>query len=236
MPFEIPEDAPPAVKNALEWAADKLEHVSIPGFIAPPVPEDVELPPPPPPLIPGTDSQWVMPIKAEAYNEIGQFLAPGEPLIGAIYLRGTADWRTWRKLIIGGIVLHIAGALLNFGPLSVLGTIAFIYLIIQGIRIWKGKQGQYYAGFTPSRLILLPLNRDLVPQADHMEDAPWDRITRLRLTGDYAWIEAAGADGLTVMAVLPAQGVGDLGRQRKWLFRSPITTMLREKGFDIRDQ
>ncbi len=227
-----PPDTPESVDEVLAWASEHLESLVIPGFMAPP-PSETELAPAAP--VPGAEQP---PPQANAFEQLGLLLDADEPLTGALYMRGTNSWRTWRRLIIVGFVLSVLGGI--FGGIfdlwivNLAGTVCWIYLIIQAVQVWRGTQGHYYVGFTPQRIIIQPISERLRSYRDEVQFAPWYAVRRLVMTAEYFWLEAATADNVQVLCWIPAQGPGGLGRQRKWLLASPIAQLLREKGYPIR--
>jgi serine/threonine protein kinase len=233
LPFELPDEVPPAARKAIAWAAEAVQHVNIPGFIAPE--EDQSAPPPPLPVDYG---EWEIPQDAPAPGHVGTLLEDGEPLVGVLYVRGTASWRLWRRLFFAGLVLAIFGGicsgLFNLWLFNLIGTLCWLYLVIQGIRIWRGKIGHYYVGFTPESVIILPLSGDGKPQTRDAESAVWSAIHRLHMTTEYLWLEASGSDPVGLLAWIPAHGWGGLERQRKGLLTSPLARLLRDKGFAIK--
>jgi serine/threonine protein kinase len=228
-----PEHLPPPMRHVVQWAQDKADRVSIPGFIEPAV-EEVT-----PPKIKLMErefdsGEWEMPAGVRAQRMVAAALHQGEPLYGVLYLRGTADWRLWRRLFLIGLVLEIIGGIISLGPLHVLGFLCWLFLIVQGFRLWRGRIGHYYVGFTPTRIVVLPLTRDGDPRPSEMDSALWETIDRLRVTDEYLWLEASGVESVYVLGWIAKNGWGDLGRQRKWLLSSPIAGILQEKGYTIR--
>ncbi|WP_162909465.1 serine/threonine-protein kinase [Aggregatilinea lenta] len=234
LPFEIPEDVPPQVRSAIMWAAERAQQVSIPGFVEP----SRELAPVDSVALPPDSNEWPMPQNALAFEQMADGLAPGEPLIGALYMRGTADWRNWRRMFFLGLVLTVLGSIFsgmfNLWLFHLLGTLAWIYLVIQGIRTWRGKTGHYLVGFTPQHMMFLPLTPGFTPVYHDVESAPWNAINRLSMTREYLWLESSGVDAVSFLGWIPAHGVSGLDRQRKWLFGSPIHRLLRERGYTIK--
>lgn len=230
------DEAPESLSSLIAWASDHLESLVIPGFFAPP-PSAM---PAPPPLPVGArpDSAEQPPRQAIAFEQLAPLLNSDEPLIGALYMRGTNDWRTWRRLIVLGLILSVLGglfgSLFNLWIVNAAGSICWLYLIIQGVRVWRGSLGHFYIGFTPQRIIVQPLSERLRSYRDEVQSAPWYAIRRLVMTDEYFWLEAAGIDVVQVLCWIPAQGAGGLGRQRRWLLTSPIAQLLREKGYPIR--
>lgn len=234
LPFEIPEDVPPQVRSAIIWATERAQRVSIPGFVEPSrelaLAESAVLPP--------DSNEWPMPQNALAFEQVAQGLAPGEALVGALYLRGTAEWRNWRRMFFLGLALTVLGGifsgLFNLWLFNLMGTLAWIYLVIQGIRTWRGKTGHYLVGFTPQHIVFLPTTPDYTPVYNDVESAPWNAINRLSMTREYLWLESSGVDAVSFLGWIPAHGVVGLDRQRKWLFGSPIHRLLRERGYTIK--
>ena len=225
---------PPQVRSAIIWAAERAQRVSIPGFVEPSrelaLAESAVLPP--------DSNEWPMPQNALAFEQVAQGLAPGEALVGALYLRGTAEWRNWRRMFFLGLALTVLGGifsgLFNLWLFNLMGTLAWIYLVIQGIRTWRGKTGHYLVGFTPQHIVFLPTTPDYTPVYNDVESAPWNAINRLSMTREYLWLESSGVDAVSFLGWIPAHGVVGLDRQRKWLFGSPIHRLLRERGYTIK--
>lgn len=230
--FDLPDHTPPAVRSAIEWAAEKMEHVAIPGFVAP-ADEDAVLPP-----APVNTNQWPVPDDALALHHVETLLYEGEPLAGVLYARGTAEWRNWRRLLIVGLVLSIIGgtigALFDLWLVNAGATICWLYVLVQAFRTWRGSVGHYYVGFTPQRIVILPLTPEGKPRANEFESTAWKNIRRLYLTSEYLWLESPGIDDVYFLGWIPAQGIGGLARQRKWLPGSSIPGLLRAKGFTIK--
>jgi hypothetical protein len=227
----LPEDMPPAVRNALEWAADAVHRVSIPGFVAPA--EEAASPPP------MTDSgQWQMPLNAPAVGMISNLLDPNDSLVGVLYVRGTAEWRNWRRIFLVGLALAVFGgifsSIFNLWLFNAIGTLCWLYLLIQGFRLWKGSIGHYYVGVTSRGVAILPMSVEGHPQTQRAESAPWGTIHRLNMTTEYLWVESSGSEPVAFLGWIPAQGTGGLGRQRKGLLSSPVAQLIREKGFVIK--
>jgi len=223
-------EPPESVDEVIAWASEQLESVVIPGFFAPP--------PDAPPLDALPASAEPPPDSANAFEQLGLLLREGEPLIGALYMRGTDRWRTWRRLIVLALGLSILGGIFggvfDLWIVNLAGTVCWIYLIIQAVAIWRGTQGHYYVGFTPQRILIQPISERLRSYRDEVQDAPWSSVRRLVMTGEYFWLEAEAGDSVQVLCWIPAQGPGGLGRQRKWLPGSPIAHLLRDKGFPMR--
>lgn len=236
LPFELPEDVPPQVRNALEWTAERARHVSIPGFIEPP--EDVRASQEAELALPPDSNPWPMPAHAAAFTRVAQGLDPGEPLIGALYVRGTADWRNWRRLFFLGLGLSVLGGIFggvfDLWLLNILGTVAWLYLVVQGFRTWRGHIGHYFVGFTPQRVVALPVTPAGVPAYGDQDSAPWGAIERLSMSREYLWLESSGLDPVVFLGWIPANGIAGLDRQRKWLLGSPIHRLLRDKGYGIK--
>lgn len=234
LPFEIPEEVPPQVRSAIIWVAERAQQVSIPGFVEPShdlaLRESAVLPP--------DSNEWPMPQNALAFEQVAQALAPGEALVGALYLRGAADWRNWRRMFFLGLFLTVLGGifsgLFNLWLFNLFGTLAWVYLVVQGIRTWRGKIGHYLVGFTPQHVVFLPVTLDNKPVYGDLETAPWNAINRLSMTREYLWLESSGVDAVSVLGWIPAHGIAGLDRQRKWLFGSPIHRLLRERGYTIK--
>jgi hypothetical protein len=237
LPFELPDKMPPAVRDVIEWAAEKGKTVTIPGFVEPS--PEVSARKQPGRLPAQVDAgPWRMPDETQAFRQVVGLLNNNEPLIGALYVRGTANWGLWRRLLVAGLIMSIIvgifGELFSLWLLHVLSTVFWLYVLWQGFRTWRGKIGHYYAGFTPDRVVILPLTPDGIPQPGDAEMAPWTRMQRLRLTDEYLWLEASGAATVTFLGWVPRHGPGGLDNQRKWLLASPIARLVREKGFYVK--
>jgi serine/threonine protein kinase len=225
-------DTPQSVDEAVAWASERVSSLVIPGFIAPP-PEEME----PAPLL-TVDTGEQPPTSAIAYEQLSPLLNADETLAGVLYLRGTDNWRSYRRLILIALGLSILGGIFggifDLWIINLVGTIAWFYLIIQAIQIARGVTGHYYIGFTPQRLIVQPLSQRLRSYRDEAQFAPWFAVRRLVMTDEYFWLEADAGTKVEVLGWLPAQAPGGLGRQRKWLLASAIARLLHEKGFPIR--
>ncbi len=223
-------ETPESVDEVVAWASDRFSSVVIPGFYAP---EEAE----PAPLV-LADSGEQPPQRAIAFEQLAPLLNPGEPLLGALYMRGTDNWRSSRRLILIALALSVLGSifggLFDLWIINVAGTIGWIYLIIQVVQIARGTQGHYYIGFTPHRILIQPLSERLRSYRGEEQSAPWYAVQRLVMTDEYFWLEAEPGNTVQVLCWIPAQAPGGLGRQRKWLLASPIAHLLREKGFPIR--
>ena len=177
------------------------------------------------------------PLNPPIFGQMRELMLPDEPLIGALDVRGTAEWHIWKYLIVGGLAFMVLGGMAGAGVLSTIGLIAWLYVFVQGIRTWRGQIGRFYLGFTPRRMILLPRDGDGQLQFDRAQFADWTVVNRLRLTGRYLVFDAPAETGrgLHFGALVLPQGEGGLGHQYKWLPGSPITALIDEKGFEVRN-
>lgn len=177
------------------------------------------------------------PANAPAVDHLGRLLEDGESLVGVLDVRGTAQWQTWKRLLIGGLALNILGGILRVGLFGALGWLAWIFLIIQTIRTWRGDIGRYYLGFTPAHVLVVPHDSDGVARFDEARSATWNAIERLRLTNRYVLLDmpTGGGDTLHFGALLMARGDGGLGDQLAWLPGSPVTGLIRDQGFEVRN-
>ena len=237
LPFELPGNTPPAVRGVLEWTADRLQYVSIPGFVEPtiePEPSSVAKR--------GTTSdadspsgEWIAVLHSEAMEVVDYYLGDDEQLTGVIYARGTDNWRFWRRMLIAGVAISIFGSifggLFDLWILNFASTIVWLAVIIEGFRIWRGKKGHLYIGFTDLRVVVLPITESGRPIPANMTSALWNQVYRCRRTDETIWIEADGSDTVYALGWIPKRGIGGLGRQRRWLLRSPIADTIRTRGF-----
>lgn len=237
LPFELPDSTPPAVRNVMEWTADRLQYISIPGFVAPavdPEPSHIAKRGVSTPVETGS-GEWDTPFEAEAMDVVDYYLEDNEELIGTLHARGTNNWRLWRRLLIAGVLIsilgNIFGGILDIWVLGLASTIIWIAAIIEAYRVYKGRTGQYYVGFTDWRVVVLPITSDGRPIPSELTSAPWDLVQRCRLTDEYIWIEGSGADTVYLLGWIPVHGKGGLGRQRRWLLHSPLAAAVRARGF-----
>jgi serine/threonine protein kinase len=177
------------------------------------------------------------PPSAPALDHLSRLLDQDESLVGVLDVRGTAQWQTWKRLLIGGLALNILGGILSVGVFGALGWLAWIFLIIQTIRTWRGDIGRYYLGFTPAHVLVVPHDSDGVARFDDAQSATWNGIERLRLTNRYVLLDmpTSSDDVLHFGALLMAQGDGGLGDQLAWLPGSPVTGLIRDQGFEVRN-
>ncbi|GAB4417054.1 MAG: hypothetical protein Kow00106_12820 [Anaerolineae bacterium] len=189
---------------------------------------------PPLPGAEGTAPSFAGP-DVPAMRAVSRALRADEPVIGVIDVRGTTQWRLWKRFAVGGLVLNILGGVLNAGLLSVLGWIAWVFLAVQLFRIWRGVIGQYYLGCSAERLVLLPHDSDGNPLPGERYVAPWAAVERLRLSDRYVLADLTLDDGETISfaGLLVAVGAGGLGEQLRWLPGSPFVALLHERGFDV---
>lgn len=172
-----------------------------------------------------------------AMRAVSRALRADEPVIGVIDVRGTAQWRLWKRFAVGGLVLNILGGVLNAGLLSVLGWIAWVFLAVQLFRTWRGVIGQYYLGCSAERLVLLPHDADGDPLSGERYVTGWAGVERLRLSDRYVLADLTLDDGETISfaGLLVTVGAGGLGEQMRWLPGSPLVTLLSERGFEVRN-
>ncbi len=170
-----------------------------------------------------------------AVRAVSRVLASGEPVIGVLDVRGTPQWRLWKQLAVGGLVLNILGGVLNAGLLGVLGWLAWIFLAVQLYRTWRGIIGQYYLGFTESRLILLPHDAQGRALSGESYAVTWPHVGRLRLSDRYVLADLLLDDGEPIhfAGLLVTVGAGGLGEQLRWLPGSPIVGLLTARGFEV---
>lgn len=176
-----------------------------------------------------------VPLNAPALATVRGLLHPNEPLVGVLDVRGTHQWKLWKQLLVGGLMLGIVGGVIGSGMVSLLGWLAWIFLAVQGFRTYRGDIGRYYLGFTPDRVVLLPRDADNDPRYSEATGVAWTRVERLRLTDRYVLLDMLDGEGGTLHlgALLPAQGDGGLGPQSDWLPYSPITDLIADQGFDV---
>jgi len=221
----------PTPTSAWRQAIDAVESVIEAGVerVAESVPVHVERDV----LVPGGG----MPVASRAHNQMHALLEPGEQLVGVLDVRGTTDWQTWKNLLVGGLALNILGGILSSGLLSTLGVVAWLYILVQSIRTWKGHIGRYYLGFTPRRVLLLPRDAEGTPDLRRAQWAGWTVVDRLRLSDRYVLLDVSGGKGrgIHLGALLLAEGEGGLGDQLNWLPDSPITALIDAQGFEIRN-
>jgi serine/threonine protein kinase len=177
-----------------------------------------------------------VPINAPAFDDVRQLVSPEEPVIGVLDVRGTAQWRAWKRLLVGGIALFLLGGMSGAGLLTLLGMGMLAYLGFESYRTWRGDIGRYYLGFTPEQVVLLPRRRDNQPDYDEACLAAWPDIERLRLGSRYMVLDFPTDEDKTLHfgALLVSEGDGGLGDQLAWLSGSSITTLIDEHGFEIR--
>jgi serine/threonine protein kinase len=177
------------------------------------------------------------PLNPPIFGQMRGLMPPDEPLIGVLDVRGTVEWQIWKYLLVGGLAFSVLGGIAGAGVLSTIGLIAWLYVFVQGIRTWRGQIGRFYLGFTPRRVILLPRNSEGVLLFDRAQSADWAVVDRLRMTDRYFVFDAPAETGrgLHFGALVLPQGEGGLGHQYKWLPGSPITALIDEKGFEVRN-
>jgi serine/threonine-protein kinase len=172
-----------------------------------------------------------------AVRAVSRALRSDEPVIGVIDVRGTTQWRLWKQLTVGGLVLNILGGVLNAGLLSALGWLAWIFLAVQLFRTWRGVIGQYYLGCSAERVVLLPHDSNGKPLSGERYVASWAAVERLRLSDRYVLADLTLDDGETISfaGLLVAVGAGGLGEQLRWLPGSPLVALLSGRGFEVRN-
>ena len=212
-PSSVWRQAVEAVDYSLEMAAEKVaEAIPQPGAHEGMIP-----------------MRGAMPVSGPAFDDISRALNPGEELVGVLDVRGTMRWKQWKQLIVAGLVLNILGGVAHLGMLSFFGWIAWIYLVVQGVRVWRGATGQFYVGFTPDRVVLLDRTRDAIFAA------AWSAVERLRVTDRYLLLDIPGDDEYTVhvAGMLPALADGGLDEQAGWLPGSPLVALIEDRGFEV---
>ena len=179
-----------------------------------------------------------MPVNAPAFGHVRAVLPPEEPVIGVLDVRGTPNWQSAKRLLVGGVVLFLLGGITGAGFLTLVGLIMLAYLGYGGYRMWHGDSGRYYLGFTPQRVVLLPRDSYNTPQPNLAVLAAWSEIERLRLSHRYVLLDAPLDDEKTLHfgGMLTLDGDGGLGEQTVWLPNSPITGLITERGFDVRQE
>jgi serine/threonine protein kinase len=192
--------------------------------------------PPSSPKLGVTAPSAAVPVNASAFDDVRQLVAPDEPVVGVLDVRGTAKWQTWKRLLVGGIALFLLGGMSGAGLLTLIGMGMLAYLGFEGYRTWRGDIGRYYLGFTPAQVVLLPRSRDNQPDYDEAYLAAWTDIERLRLGSRYTVLDFPTDDDKTLHfgALLMSEGDGGLGDQLGWLPGSSITTLIDDHGFEIR--
>ena len=98
-------EAPESVDEVVAWASERVSSLVIPGFLAPP-PDEAE---PAPLALPDSGEQ--PPAEAIAYEQLAALLNSDEALAGALYLRGTDNWRSYRRLILIALALSVLGSI-----------------------------------------------------------------------------------------------------------------------------
>jgi hypothetical protein len=171
-------------------------------------------------------------VHAPAFQQMRAMLNRGETLVGVLDVRGTTEFRLWKQLAVGGLLVNILGGIMNAGLLSLLGVLAWLYLLVQVIRVWRGYGGHFYLGFTPQRVVLLPRTPEGALQASQARTAQWASIERLKLTDRVVLLSLSGAKPVQFAGLIPTFGDGGLGEQANWLPYSPIPQLIRQKGFE----
>lgn len=236
LPLPLPQPPASAVRRALERVDHSLElALEKVAETAPPLSG--------PPSDPGREflggvqrDAAGVPIDGPAFVDLRRMLLPQEALIGVLDIRGTPRWTLAKRLIVGGLGLNIVGGLFNAGLLSFLGWIAWIVLIVQAARTWRGMIGRYYVGFTAEHVLVLPRDSDDVPQYPKAVSVPWAQIERLRLSDRYVLLDAPNRRGgtLSLGALIVRDGAGGLGPQIDWLPHSAIPGLIVGRGFEVR--
>jgi hypothetical protein len=178
-----------------------------------------------------------MPTNAPAFEQVSALLAPDEPLTGVLDVRGTTRWQRSKRLLAVGIILFMFGVITQAGGFTLFGLIALGYLGYKGYQTWRGDIGRFYLGFTPEQVVLLPRSGDDVPEPEGAYLAAWSDVERLRLSRRYVLLDFPLDDGKTLHfgALLLPEGEGGLGDQTLWLPNSPITALVAERGFEVRE-
>jgi hypothetical protein len=177
------------------------------------------------------------PLNPPVFGAMRRLMSAQEPLVGVLDVRGTPEWQTWKYLIGGGVAMLVLGGMLGVGLFNLIGLLALLYVFVQSLRTWRGQIGRYFLGFTPHRVILLPRDADGALGYEDAQSVDWSVVDRLRLTDKYIVIDAVpgGGKGLHFGALVLMQGEGGLGQQPRWLPNSPITALIDDKGFEVRD-
>ncbi|MGQ9850353.1 MAG: protein kinase domain-containing protein [Aggregatilineaceae bacterium] len=172
-----------------------------------------------------------------AVHAVSRALGSDDAVVGVIDVRGTTQWRLWKQLAAGGLVLNILGGVLNAGLLSVLGWIAWIFLAVQLFRTWRGVIGQYYLGCSANRVVLLPHDDQGIPLPGERYMVPWAGVERLRLSNRYVLADLTLDDGdvISFAGLLVAVGAGGVGEQSRWLPGSPLANLVAARGFEVRN-
>ncbi len=187
-------------------------------------------------LEPGEPPASAVPVNAPAFHEVSGLIPASDPLVGVLDVRGTGQWKTWKNMLIGGVVLFFFGGIVNAGFLSFLGLILLAYVGFQSFRTYRGDIGRYYLGFTPQRVIVLPRDVSGRPQSSDAWVVGWNMVERLRLTDRYVLLDIIANDiMLNFAALVPSQGDGGLGDQSRWLPDSPVVQLIEDRGYETRN-
>ena len=170
-----------------------------------------------------------------AYDTMRYIVAADDTLVGVLDVRGTARWRLWKQMLIGGLALNIIAGLFNAGLLSVLGWLVWVFLFVQVFRTWRGDIGRFYLGFTAQGVTVLPRDGDDRPLYGEARMAAWGAVERLRLTNRHVLLDmpTPNGDTLSFAALIVAQGSGGLGDQLAWLPDSALVRLIAERGFEV---
>ncbi|MBN1564664.1 MAG: hypothetical protein JXA10_12535, partial [Anaerolineae bacterium] len=176
------------------------------------------------------------PVNAAAFQDIGGLIPNDDPLVGVLDVRGTAQWQTWKYMLIGGLAAFLIGGMINAGFISFIGLILLGYLGVMAYRTYRGSIGNYYLGFTAQRVIVLPRDTSGWAQTQNAWVVPWNMVQRLRLTDRYVLLDIA-AEGTTLSlgALVAPYGDGGLGSQPSWLPGSRIVHLIAEQGFETQN-
>ncbi len=171
---------------------------------------------------------------APALRQVRRLLPEDEPLVGVLDVRGTAEWNTWKGMVIGGLALMVLGGIVNVGLFNLAGLAMWFYLAVQIFRTWRGETGRYYLGFTPRRVLLLPRDAANRPDFNRASSADWRAVERLRLTNRYVLLDMPRDRGRAHLgALVAAHGEGGLGPQADWLPGSPVIDLIQDQGFEV---
>jgi serine/threonine protein kinase len=187
-------------------------------------------------LVSGEPPASAVPVNVAAFDDVRSLVPAHDPVVGVLDVRGTAQWKTWKYLLVGGIVLFFFGGMVGAGFFSLLGLILLGYLGLEVFRTYRGDIGRYYLGFTPQRVIVLPRASSGEPLNDDAWVVAWEMVRRLRLTDRYVLLDLAADDvTLSFGALLLPHGDGGLGDQLRWLPDSPVADLIADQGFETRN-
>jgi hypothetical protein len=187
-------------------------------------------------LASGEPPASAVPVNVAAFDDVRSLIPAHDPVVGVLDVRGTAQWKTWKYLLVGGVVLFFFGGMVGAGFFSLLGLILLGYLGFEVFRTYRGDIGRYYLGFSPQRVIVLPRASSGEPLYDDAWVVAWEMVRRLRLTDRYVLLDLAADDvTLSFGALLLPHGDGGLGDQLRWLPDSPIADLIADQGFETRN-